>query len=330
VRVEILRLLLRYLLLAVALVVLNFAIPRFLPGSPLAGGAEGGLDLPLSEATRAQLRTSYRLDRPLTEQFVAYLGDLAHGDLGWSIARPAPVLDLILDRLPWTVGLLATALIVSSVLGTALGIAAGWSASRAGGQIVVAVAGALAAIPEFLVAIGLLVFFAVGLGWFPLMGGRTLFTIGHGAWFAGARDIAWHLTLPAVALVVTSASGFLLLARNAAAGARTAPWLAAARGKGLPEGLVLRRHALPHLALPLLTFFGVRLGAILGGALVVERVFSVPGLGLLAFQAIRARDYPVLQALFLLSGLAMLLCQFGVDVIALRLARRRGTVIGRA
>jgi peptide/nickel transport system permease protein len=323
------RLLLRYLLLAAALLVLTFTLPRLLPGSPLAAGGEGSLDLPLPEATRRQLRDDYRLDRPLAEQFVAYLGDLARGDLGWSIARPAPVRDLILDRLPWTAGLLATALAIAAAVGTALGVAAGWSGGRFGGRVLPALAGALAAVPEFLVAIGLLAAFAIGLGWFPVMGGRTPFADGSRGFVAEAGDIARHLTLPALALVLTSASAFLLLARDTAAGVRNAPWLAMARAKGLPESRVVRRHALPNVALPLLTFFGVRLGAILGGALVVERVFNVPGLGQLAFQAIRARDYPVLQALFLVTGLGMLLCQFGVELLTLRFARR-GSAVGHA
>jgi peptide/nickel transport system permease protein len=317
-----LRLAARYLALALALLVLNFALPRLFPGSPLSGGAGAGEDLPLPAATWARLRSDYHLDDPLVDQFRAYLGDLAHGDLGWSIARPAPVRDLILDRLPWTMGLLATALVVSAVIGTALGLLAGWSAGGAGERVLLTVAGALAALPEFLLAVGLSTVFAVGLDWFPLTGGRTLFAAGSGGFLGAARDVIWHLTLPAVALVLAGASGFLLLARDATAGLRAEAWLATARGKGLAEGAVLRRHALPNLALPLLTFFGLRLGAILGGALVVERVFNVPGLGLLAFEAIRARDYPVLQALFLVSGLGMLVCQFGIEVLTLRAARR--------
>jgi peptide/nickel transport system permease protein len=318
------RLLARYLLLVLALLVLNFTLPRLLPGSPLSGGAEAGADLPLPAATRAQLRTAYRLDEPIADQFATYLDDLVHGDLGWSIARPAPVRDLILDRLPWTVGLLATSLLLSAILGTALGLLAGWTAGGRGDHLLRALAGLLAAMPEFLIAVGLLAVFAVGLGWFPLTGGRTLFSDGSGGFLGDARDIAWHLTLPAIALVLTGSSAFLLLARDTTAGVRTEPWLVVARGKGLPERQVVRRHALPNLAPPLMTFFGLRLGAILGGALVVERVFNLPGLGLLAFQAIRARDYPVLQALFLVSAFGMLICQFGIDVLVLRATRCRG------
>ena len=330
---ELVRLLARYALLAGGVVVLNFLIPRLLPGDPLSFGGNEGIDpaAPLSIATREQLRAYYHLDEPLGRQLAAYLGGLARGDLGWSIARPAPVSDLILDRLPWTLGLLLVALLISAVAGTMAGVTAGWLPSRARGRLLVSVAGALAAIPEFLIAIGLLLVFAVGLGWFPLFGGQTVFA-GHGDDAPGvarrALDIARHLILPAAALVLTGASGFVLLARDATAGLRQEPWLVAARAKGLPERAIVRRHALPNVVLPLLTFFSLRLGSVLGGALVVERVFGVPGLGLLGYQAIRARDYPLLQALFLLASLGVLAANLVVDIVALRLVARRGLVRG--
>lgn len=323
-----LRLLLRYLLVAGGLVLLNFAIPRLLPGDPLnAGGAEG-LDSaqPLPAAVRDQLRAYYHLDAPLPAQLGAYLGDLARGDLGWSIAQSAPVNRLLGDRLPWTLGLLLTALLLSTVVGTGLGVLAGWRPGGRRDRTLVAAAAALAALPEFLIAIGLLLVFAITLRWFPLLGGRTLFAAYGddlpGTW-RGIVDVAWHLTLPASALVLAGTAGFVLIARDVTAGISREPWLTTARAKGLRERTVAGRHALPNLALPLLTYFGLRLGAVLGGALVVERVFNVPGLGLLAYQAIQARDYPVLQALFLLAGLGVLLANCGVELVYLRLARRQ-------
>ncbi len=323
------RLLARYLLLAVAVVLLNFLIPRLLPGDPLSFGAGEGTDpaVPLSAAARAQLRSYYHLDLPLGRQLARYLGDLGRGDLGSSIARPAPVVDVIRDRLPWTLALLLASLLVSAVGGTALGVVAGWVPGRARDRVLVSAASALAAIPEFLVAIGLLLAFAVGLGWFPLFGGRSLFAAsdsGAAGIMDRALDVAAHLALPVAALVVSGAAGFVLLARDATAGLRHEPWLTVARAKGLRERSVALRHALPNIAFPLLTFFGLRLGGVLGGALVVERVFGVPGLGLLGYQAIRARDYPLLQALFLLSSLGVLAANLGVEVITLRLESRRG------
>lgn len=328
-----LRMLVRYLLLAIGIVVLNFLIPRLLPGDPLSFSAGEGTDVaaPLSAAAREQLRSYYHLDEPMSRQLVLYLGDLAHGDLGWSIARPAPVSELILDRLPWTLGLLIFSLLVSAAAGTALGVVAGWAPGRIRDRLLVSTASLVAAMPEFLVAIGLVLVFAVELRWFPLFGARTV--LANGASDAGsiagyALDVVWHLALPSAALVFAGTSGFLLVARDATIGARHEPWLTAARAKGLREREVAWRHVLPNVALPLLTFFGLRLGSVLGGALVIERVFGVPGLGLLGYEAIRARDYPILQAVFLLSSMAVLTANLLVEITYLRLDWQRGRVGG--
>ncbi len=319
------RLITRYVLLAGCVILLNFLIPRLLPGDPLNVSAGEGLEsaVPLSAATREQLRAYYHLDAPLPGQFAAYLGDLAHGDLGWSIARSAPVGGLLLARLPWTLALLLTALLLSAVLGTALGMLAGWVPGSRRDRILVALTAALSALPEFLIAIGLLLVFAITLRWFPLLGGQTPFAAYEADPLAGALDIAWHLTLPALTLVLAGAAGFVLIARDVTAGSTRAPWLTVARAKGLPESRIALGHMLPNMALPLLTYFGLRLGAVLGGALVVERMFNVPGLGLLGYEAIQARDYPVLQALFLFASLGVLLTNFAVELLYLRLARRQ-------
>jgi peptide/nickel transport system permease protein len=329
VRSVLVRLVARYALLALGVILLNFFIPRLLPGDPLSFGSGEGLAAatPLSNAARRELRSYYHLDEPLGRQFLLYLDGLRRGDLGWSIARPAPVGVLILEHLPWTLALLLTSLLISTIVGTAIGFAAGWLPRRARDRIFLSAVGLLAAIPEFLIAIGLLLVFAVGLGWFPLFGGQTVFA-GSSGDIAGtvrhALDIANHLVLPAATLVLVGALGFALLARDVVAGLRDEPWLAVARAKGLSEVALARRHALPNLALPLLTFFGLRLGSVLSGALVVERVFGVPGLGLLGFDAIRARDYPLLQALFLLASLGVLAANLAVETISLRLAARWG------
>lgn len=328
---DLVRLLVRYLLLLVGVVLLNFFLPRWLPGDPLAAAAGDGTDaaVVLSAAARDQIRAYYLLDRPVGRQLSAYLGELGRGDLGLSIARRVPVRDLILDRLPWTLGLLLVSLLFSSVAGTALGIAAGWRAGGHRDRLLVSLAGALAALPEVLLGIALVVVFAVGLGWFPLYGGQTLFAapaadgdvVGLGR---RALDIARHLTLPAATLTLASGSAFLLLARDATVGLRRAPWLTVARAKGLPEHRVAWAHGLPTIAPPLLALAGLRLGRVLGGALVVEQLFAVPGLGSLGYDAIRARDYPVLQALFLVSSVGVLVANLVVDLVVLRIETRRG------
>jgi len=318
------RLLSRYLVLALCVVLVNFFLPRMLPGDPLDFSSGDGLDaaVPLTASARAQLEAYYHLDESTQNQLRSYLSGLLRGDLGLSISRSAPVSDLIVDRLPWTLSLLLVSLVLSAAIGAGIGLAAGWRPGTRRDRWLTSSSGMLSAIPEFLLAIGLLLGGAVGLGWFPLFGGETVFAEsrdGLTGILRGGLDIAWHLTLPAATLAIGGVSAFALVTRDATAGLQHQPWLVAARAKGLNERQVAIRHALPNLAFPLTTFFGLRLGGVLGGALVVERVFSIPGLGLLGFQAIGARDYPILQALFLLSSLAVLLVAFLVELVYMRL-----------
>ena len=323
------RLVARYAALVVAVILLNFGLPRLLPGDPLEQDAGNGLNAAVSTLTveaRAELRATYHLDRSLGGQFLAYLDDLAHGDLGWSISESAPVGELIRDRLPWTLGLMLTSLLIAGVGGVLLGVLGAWRGGRVDRGVVMTSA-AVAAVPEFLLAMGLLLVLAVGLGWFPLHGGRAAFADRPGGVFGsleGVADVAWHLTLPALTLVLSSAAGFVLLVRGAVGATLGAPYVTTARAKGLSEPWVALRHAVPNALLPILALFGLRIGQILGGAIVAERVFGVPGLGMLAFEATRARDYPVLQAVFLLGSLSVLFVNFGVDVLSRRLEPRRG------
>lgn len=320
---ELLRLCSRYLLLALGVVLINFFLPRMLPGDPLDFSSGEGLDaaMPLTASARAELAAYYHLDDPTLSQLRSYLDDLLSGEFGLSISRSAPVRDLILDRLPWTLSLVLIALLLSAGIGTIVGMVAGWVPGRHRDRLLTSASGMLAAIPEFLIAIGLLLVGAVGLEWFPLFGGETVFTESHGGVTGLARhvlDIVWHLTLPAATLALAGVSSFVLVTRDVTAGLHNEPWLVAARAKGLSEHRIAVHHALPNIMPPLLTFLGLRLGGVLSGALVVERVFSVPGLGLLGFQAIAARDYPVLQALFLLSSLGVLFAAFLVELSYLR------------
>jgi peptide/nickel transport system permease protein len=224
-------------------------------------------------------------------------------------------MQLIGERVPWTLGLVLTSLVIATVGGVLLGIWAAWRAAPVR-QLVAAVATALAALPEFLVAMLLLVCLSVGLGWFPLQGGRSPFS------GQSLLDLLWHLTLPALTLVLATLASFLLLARGTVSALLREPYLLVARGKGLPERRIAFEHALPNALLPVLSLFGVRLGHVFGGAVVVERVFGVPGLGLLAFEAIRARDYPILQAVFLLGSLGVLSSSFAAELLYHHLAHR--------
>lgn len=320
------RLLARYALLAAAVVALNFLLPRLLPGDPLDLDAGDGLNPATTTLTieaRARLRATYHLDQPPPAQFASYLRDLARGDLGWSISRAAPVAQLVEERIPWTLGLVLTSVLLAGCGGSLLGLWAAWRGGRTEHALVGA-ATALGALPEFLVAMLLLVVLGVGLGIFPLQGGRSVFVPASNA-LAELADIVWHLALPGLTLVVATSTGFVLLANGAARAVLEEPYLMTARAKGASEARVALRHAAPNAVLPVLTLLGLRVGHVLGGAIVVERVFAVPGLGLLAFEAVGARDYPVLQAVFLLGSLSVLLANLAVEIAYRRLEPRHAS-----
>ncbi len=317
----------RYVMLAGIIVVLNFLLPRMLPGDPLAASLNGGLDAaaPMSADDRARLSDYYHLTQPVSTQFRDYLTGLVHGDLGWSISHSHPVATLIMQRLPWTLGMMLASLLVAAFAGTAAGVAATWFGGGRSERTAVSVGAAVAALPEFLVAIVLLLIFAIGLNWLPLGGGKTVFQVtspGVSGDVSRVLDILKHMILPVLALSLAGAAGFVLIAHDVTVGMRGAAWLSLARAKGLRERDVVTRHVLPNIAMPLLTFFGLRVGAIFGGALVIEKVFNLPGLGQLAFEAVQARDYPVLQAVFLLSALAVLAVNLCLELIYLRAAPR--------
>jgi peptide/nickel transport system permease protein len=301
-----------------AVVALNFALPRMLPGDPLASS-----EIPtLSAQQQAQLRASYRLDQPLPAQFGAYLADLAQANLGWSISRNAPVAQLIGERLPWTLSLVLVSTLIATLAGAAVGLFAAWHGGRLDRSILT-LSSSLAAVPEFLIAMLLLFLLAVGAGWLPLTGGESPFADPGQPWLARLGDHAAHLALPAATLVIANLAAFVLLSRGAVRAVLRDPYLMTARAKGLNDRRVALGHVAPNALLPVLTLFGMRLGQVLGGAIVVERVFGLPGLGLFAFQAIQSRDYPVLQAIFLLASGSVLLANFAVEAAYRRLESRR-------
>ena len=238
-----LTLILRYVVLGAAVVALNFALPRLLPGDPLASVASdglGGSGATLTLQQQAQLRATYRLDQPLAEQFGGYLTDLAHADLGWSISRSAPVSRLIGERVAWTLALVLTALLIAGVAGAALGLLAAWRGSR-WDHAVVSVCSGVAALPEFLVAMLLLLTLALGAGWFPLQGGQTPFTPTDTSWAESLADTMAHLALPAATLVIANLAAFVLLSRGAVRARRDISQTGYSAGTARSRRLAARR-----------------------------------------------------------------------------------------
>ena len=316
----------RMVVLLALLVVVNFLLPRALPGDPLSVAVGGGgedVPLPLTPEARAQLVDYYGLDRPLAEQFTRYAAALWRADLGASMASGRPVSDLIAARIPWSLLLGGGALVLAATLGALLGVRAAWGGG-AGERALTGVLVFLGALPEFVIGLVLVVSFAVALPLFPARGAVSPFLecAGASGVLRCTADAAAHLALPLITLTLAHLPGFYLVMRAATLVQLPQGYIAAARAKGLSEAQVALRHASRNALVPFLALFGARLGLVLGGVIVVESVFAYPGLGQLAFDAVLARDYPVLQAVFLLAGAAVVLGNAAADLVIERIDPR--------
>lgn len=301
----------QYLLVLWAAVTLNFLLPRLMPGSPLAllAGEEVGQ---LTAEERAQLLAEVGLDAPLPVQYVRYLGNLLRGDFGYSYQRNQPVTEVILQRLPWTLLLSGTSLVLATVIAVALGALAAWRHGSRGDLGLVGVSLALDALPSFWIGMLLIAMFAVELPLFPSFGAVTAGR-GYEGWDY-VWDVARHLFLPLVTLTLASLSATLLTTRSAMLSVLGAEYIVTARAKGLRERMVLFRHAFRNALPPIATLVGLNLAFAIGGATVVETVFSYPGLGRLTYDAVLQRDYPVLQGAFLLTTLIVVAANLLLDL----------------
>lgn len=286
---------------------LNFALPHLAPGDPVdylyAGDARG-----LSVDQLDQIRASYGLDRSVLEQYLNFWAGLLRGDLGVSVQHNRPVLDVLVERVPWTLALVGTATILAAALGTLLGSWAAWRRGSRGDAGTVAGILLLDAMPGFWIGMILIAIFAVQLGWFPSYGAATMTSEGL-AWLGEVLD---RMVLPLATLVLATLGGFFLLARGAMVGLLDASFIRLARAKGLSERRVALRHGLRNALLPVSTNLALAVGALLSGSVVVETVFAYPGLGKLIFDAVTVRDYPLLQGGFLL----VIVATVGANVVA--------------
>jgi peptide/nickel transport system permease protein len=312
-----------YALTMTAVVLVVFALPRAMPGDPLAALEDPDNSFYLSDPmVRDQLRSYYGLDKPLPEQFGRYVRGLLGGDLGFSIARKAPVSDLVRAHLPWTLLLMGVSLALASAISFMAGVAATWRRGRISDRALMVGMTTAKAIPEYALAAVLLIAFAVVFPVFPLAGARTPFAE-HGR-IASLADVGRHLVLPASALTLSLLGTKFLLVRNTMVSTLGQDYMVLARAKGLPNRLLKYRHAGRNALLPFLTVVGIQAGFAVGGSVFVESVFAYPGMGTLILRAVEARDYPVLEATFLVLALVVLAVNLVLELVYARVDPRVG------
>ncbi|HLJ59615.1 MAG TPA: ABC transporter permease [bacterium] len=280
-----------------------FVLLRVIPGDPAA--LMLGLDASPQELQL--LRHQLGEDRPIWEQYAVWLGGLASGHLGDSMHYHAPIAQLVAERLPVTLSLAAAAMVVTVAVALPLGLfaaARAWSPFDLG---VLAATQAGLAVPNFWVGILLLLVFSVAFKWFPLQGYAPL-SAGVGAW-------ASHLTLPAVTLGAARAAQLMRFVRGSMVEELGRDYVRTARGKGLSERAVLVVHVLRNALIPVLTIAGLQFGFLLGGAIVVEQVFGLPGMGQLVLQGIFSRDLPVVQGAVVVLAVLVSALNVVVDLL---------------
>jgi peptide/nickel transport system permease protein len=301
-----------------AILVLNFLLLHLAPGDAaqvLAG--EAGSATP---EYMAQLRQRFGLDRPLLVQLVLYLKQMIVLDLGFSFRHSMPVLDLILGRLGPTLLLMVTTFTLAVSAGVSLGLLAAARAGRWQDTLISVLALVSYATPLFWVGLMLIVIFSVKLDWLPTSGMETV-----GAFYEGwprVLDVARHLVLPALSLSLFYLALYVRLMRAAVLGQTGMDYVTTARAKGLGEVRITLSHVLRNAILPVVTVAGVQVGGLLGGSVVVESVFAWPGLGLLAFQSLFARDFNLLLGIFFLSACLVVALNLVVDVVHMLLDPR--------
>ncbi|MEV4108081.1 ABC transporter permease [Nonomuraea sp. NPDC049695] len=302
-----------YLLTAWAAITLNFLIPRLMPGDPvelLVARMKGNVNPAAIDAMRRAFGIS---DASLWQQYLDYLGNLAQGELGRSITFfPAEVSTVIADSLPWTVGLVGVATLISYLMGTSLGVLMAWKRGTWLDGVLPA-ATFMHAVPYFWVALALVFVFGVTLQWFPVSRAYGLDVMpGLTGEFAGS--VVYHAALPAVTIVVASMADRILGMRNVMVTTLGEDYVVMAEAKGLTSRRVMWAYAARNAILPNITSFALSLGFVVGGSVLTEIVFSYPGIGSMLLKAVENEDFPLMQGIFLVISLAVLVANFLADL----------------
>lgn len=304
-----------------ALVTINFLVPRMMPGNPVdALAAQGSTNFTFGKQGQVALARYYGLDRPLIAQYGRYLSQLAHGDLGHSIISNAPVGADLARRMPWTLLLIGTSLLLATAIGLVAGVQSGWHRGRSVDRSLLTVLLSVREFPTFLLGSLLLLFFAVKLGWLPVSGAETAFSSPG----LGGRvvDIGRHLLLPAFVLSVGLTAGSFLIMRAGMVNELGADYLLWGRAKGLRQRRLKYNYAARNALLPVVSLTALQMGFVVTGDVLIERVFSYPGVGNLIFQSINSRDYPTIQGAFLFVAVSVITANALADLLYRRLDPR--------
>lgn len=295
------------------MLVVNFFLFRVLPGDPARTLGRGRFT---TEEQMQAFRETYGLDEPLGQQFLTFVGNTLSGDLGVSLRYRVPVSELIAERFWPTMLLVGTATVLASLIGVYLGMRSAWQRGGWFDRTSTSASLTLYSMPEWWLGLLLIAALAVGFGPIPGMfptGGLHSVDAEPGT-LAGVLDTAWHLTLPVITLTLAYLADYALVMRSSLLDEIGEDYLTAARAKGLRDVQVRNRHAARNALLPTTTIVALNLGFVVSGAITIETIFSIPGLGLLATEALTIPDYWVLQGTFLVASAAVIAANLAANL----------------
>lgn len=302
-------------------VTLNFFIPRLMPGDP----ARELIDrMPgISPESLESIRIAFGIDTDdnIFQQYGKYLVQIFQGEMGISLSRfPTPVATVLAVAIPWTLGLIGLATVLSFFVGTLLGITVAWNRNRRWATSVVGIFIFIRSFPYFWLGLLFIYFLAFLLRIFPIGGAYDPFGQRDGWEFI--KSVLYHGFLPAMTITISSLGGWILTMRNNMINVLAEDYITVALAKGLPLRRIKNLYAAKNAILPSITSFAMSLGFVVGGGLLTEMVFGYPGVGLMLYQAVQAKDYPMMQAIFLFISVAVLIANFLADTAILILDPR--------
>lgn len=293
----------------------TFLLPRWMPGDPFtynSSDVSENVDGDMSEEQKEYMRSYYGMDKPLLTQLWTTVGKHLRGDWGQSIHFKSPVADLIGERLPWTLWIMGGSLTVSLLLGVFLALLS--IRHPKADSILYSLSSLLTEIPAYLVGILLLFLLGAKVDWIPLSGGKTAFATYDSLW-AQLCDILIHSLLPLTAMCIFTVPKFYFTARSSFLSVKEKGYMLNAKAKGLSEGRIRRRYLLRNGITPIVVRLFLSVGSTIGATILIENVFAYPGVGLLMREAVKYRDYILMQDIFLLSAVLVLLSLFLGDLL---------------
>lgn len=303
---------LQYVIVIVLMLTLNFLLPRLMPGNPLVFLAGEDVGFMTSEE-KNEILDKHGLNDSIPQQYISYVKNILTGDFGYSYQQKRPIVDLLKERMPWTLLLAGLGLVISTIIGVMFGALSAWRRGTSIDANLLTMFMFLSAMPSFWIGMILVSIFSAQLGLFPVFGAESGWSNLTG--MDRLFDILRHLALPLTTLVLISVTNTFMIMRYSMLNVLGEDYIMMAKAKGVRDRVIKYKHTMRNALLPVATVFMLSLGFMLGGATVIETVFAYPGVGRLMFESVVSRDYPLIQATFLIITFSVVIANLLADIL---------------